>query len=336
MTKVGIIGCGKILERHVEAIESNAGFILSALCDNDSKVLERESKRLNIPGYLDYKEMINNENLDLVVIATPNSSHYTQSKHCLENNCDILVEKPVTIDPVLSRDLSITAAKNGKQAYSVLQVRLNPVVKAIKKLIKYNLIGEIRGVNLIQRRQRPPEYFSDWRGDKALGGGTLHECGIHYLDILCFLFGKPTASSASVYNTKHKDVEIEDTIYSILDFGNFGGNLEVTISSEPKNIECSISIITDKCYIKLGGKSLDKIVQAEFLEKEVKLKEEYDNIISNLNDALKPNSYGAYAGSCPNHPELYAKMSEFKLPICYDSLDLIKDIYQKAGVNYSE
>ena len=136
--------------------------------------------------------------------------------------------------------------KQKQKIYSVLQVRLNSCIQNLKYLIDNNIIGNIRGISLTQRWQRPLNYFSDWRGDPLIGGGTLHECGIHYLDVLCYLFGKPSVMSSTKYNTKHKNTEIEDTIYSILDFGHFGGNIEISISCEPHNLECSLDILTSR------------------------------------------------------------------------------------------
>lgn len=328
--KVAIIGCGKILPRHLEAIEQNDNFVLAAACDTNNTI------KMRIPQYTDYKDMLEKEEIDLAVIATPNSLHYSQAKYCLENGCDVLIEKPATLNPDLSRKINLIAKENNQKAYAVLQVRLNPVVLKVKQLLEKGVLGKIRGVSLTQRWQRPEEYFSDWRGDPDIGGGTLHECGIHYLDILCYLFGRPKVVSSKCYNTKHTKTPIEDTIYSIVDFDEFGGTVEVTISTEPKNIECSMAIITEFGFIKLGGSALNEIVDAKFIDNDFNIKEEYDKIMKEDLGPRPVNSYGSYAGSCPNHPELYANMHLFDMPITFDVLDLIKDIYDKCGVEYNE
>jgi UDP-N-acetyl-2-amino-2-deoxyglucuronate dehydrogenase len=214
----------------------------------------------------------------------------------------------------------------------VLQVRLNPAVDKVKHLIESGVIGNIRGVSLTQRWQRPIEYFSDWRGVPKIGGGTLHECGIHYIDIMCYLFGKPEVHSTKTYNTKHLDVGIEDTIHSLLDFGTFGGILEVTISAEPQNIECSMMILADEGFIRLGGQALNKVVEAKFLKTETT--REYEKIMSNVSIGRDTNSYGKYSGSCPNHPELYSRLDEFDISISYDSIKMVDEIYKKCNVTY--
>jgi UDP-N-acetyl-2-amino-2-deoxyglucuronate dehydrogenase len=331
VNRVGIIGCGKILDRHVEAIRSNDDYVLVSVCDTDVKTMIEASNNHRAAGFVDHEEMIQSGFINFVVIATPNSLHFEQAMYALENNCDVLIEKPATLDPSQVSTLKMHALKNNRTAYTVLQVRLNSCIQNLKKLIDNNEIGEIRGVSLVQRWQRPKEYFSDWRGEPLVGGGILHECGIHYLDILCYLFGRPKVVSSKIYNTKHKDVDIEDTVYSILDYGEYGGNIEVTISSEPKNLECSLSIVTDSGFIKLGGKAMNVVEDVNFVEEK---RSKIISILKGSGDVGTPNSYGNYAGSCPNHPSLYKNIQDFDIIKTSDVLHLIDDIYSSCGVKY--
>ena len=97
--KVGIIGCGKIFPRHVEAIEANEEYKLVAICDTNTKILSEKANMLSVSAFTEYKKMILQTEVDFVVIATPNSQHYEQALFCIENGCDVLIEKPATIDP---------------------------------------------------------------------------------------------------------------------------------------------------------------------------------------------------------------------------------------------
>ena len=118
----------------------------------------------------------------------------------------------------------------------------------------------------------------------------------------------------------------------MLEFGNYGGTLEVTIASEPQNIECSMTIMGENGYIELGGKALDKIIKVE-LSKENK---QYQKIMLQSKKPKDTNSYGSYKGSCPNHPELYEKMQDFDISISIEASELISEIYEKGGVRYHE
>jgi UDP-N-acetyl-2-amino-2-deoxyglucuronate dehydrogenase len=332
--KVGIIGCGSIFIRHLNSIKRNKNFELSAICDIQEDLVKKISEDLSVRYYTDYKEMIVNEDINFVTILTPNSQHIEQSLFSLKNGCDILVEKPVSFNHFDIENIKTEALKNNRNAYCVLQVRLNPTIKLIQKVLDLKLLGDIRGISLIQRWQRPIEYFSGWRAEPSIGGGTLYEVGIHYLDILQKFFGVPNVVSSKVYKTKHKSSKIEDTIYCIFDFGSFGGTCEVNISSEPHNLECSLSILGSNGFLKIGGKAMNIIESHNFLSHGATKK--FEDIMSdfNQNKPNEPNSYDSYFGSCPNHPELYTKLIDFDIMESYNAIKLINEIYEKSGIKY--
>lgn len=330
--KVGVIGCGAILSRHLEAIENNKQFELVALCDIQKTLVNTIANRLKVKAYTDYKDMVSSGLVNFVVIATPNALHYEQAIYCLENGCDVLVEKPVAfnIDSIIK--INSIAKQNKQKAYCVLQVRLNPTVQLLKQVLSNNILGDIRGVSFIQRWQRPIEYFTGWRAEPLIGGGTLYECGIHYLDIIQYLFGKPNIVSSKVYEIKHKNINIEDTIYALFDFNKFGGTCEVTIAAEPQNLECSLAVLGSNGYIKLGGKALNIIESAKFLSHGSQL--DYNRLEKNYDIIVQPNSYGSYQGSCPNHPYVYGNLHEFNIIETQNVIELIENIYEKSGIKY--
>lgn len=333
MYKVGIIGTGAIFPRHIEAIETHEDFKLVSVCDIQPTIVKNLSKQYGVSGYVDYKKMIKDEDLNFIAILTPNALHKEQAIYSLENGCDVLIEKPVSFKLKDIHEIKKIAKKNNRKAYSVLQVRLNPTVKIVKEVLDKNLLGTIRGFSFIQRWQRPLEYFSGWRGIPSIGGGILYETGIHYLDILQHLLGKPKdILHSKVYTTKHRNSLIEDTVYSLIDYGDFGGTIESTIAAEPKNLESSISILGSNGYIKIGGKALNIIESANFLSNGAQ--KEYNNIVKYNPYSREPNSYGSYSGSCPNHPDVYKNLSLFNIEETENVIEMIEVIYKKCGIVY--
>ena len=152
--KVGIIGCGAILPRHLEAIHHNSEFELVAVCDIQSILVNNISKRLGIKAYTDYKEMIKSGAVNFITIATPNFLHLEQALYALNNDCDVLIEKPVAFNVKDVDKIIDIADKKNKNAYCVLQVRLNPTVQLLKQILSSNILGNIRGVNLFQQLNR--------------------------------------------------------------------------------------------------------------------------------------------------------------------------------------
>ena len=333
--KVGIIGCGGIFPRHIEAIEANSNFKLSSVCDIQPSLIKSLGKRYKVPSHTAYKDMIAVEDLNFIVIATPNSLHKEQAIFALEKGCDVLIEKPVSFNIQDIKLIQDCAVKNKQKVYCVLQVRLNPTVSLVKEVLKEKLLGEIRGFSFTQRWQRPLEYFSGWRGEPDVGGGILYETAIHYLDILQYLIGNPKeVLSTKTYTTKHKDAIIEDTVYSLVDYGKFGGTIESTIASEPHNIESSITLMGSNGYIKIGGKALNIIESANFLSQG--FKNEYNKISKKYSKINEPNSYGSYQGSCPNHPEVYRNLNNFSLEETNNVIILIEEIYKKSNIQYGK
>ena len=330
--KTGIIGCGKILPRHLEAISLNSNFELISLCDIQKSLSKSLGEKHNVNYFSDYKEMIDKEDLNFAVIATPNSLHKRHAIYCLEQKCDVLIEKPVSFSQKDLTEISQVAEKYNQKAYCVLQVRLNPTISLVKKILSLGILGNLRSVSLIQRWQRPAEYFTGWRGSPTLGGGILYEVGIHYLDVLQYLVGLPKIHSSKAYTTKHFDTEIEDTVYSILDFGDFGGTSEVTISSEPRNLECSISLQGSNGFLKIGGKALNVIESANFLSQ--KSQTTFEDYYKMYKIDTTPNSYGSYEGSCPNHKDLYKNLENFTLDESLNVIKLIEEIYSHCNICY--
>ncbi|MFA7244316.1 MAG: Gfo/Idh/MocA family oxidoreductase [Patescibacteria group bacterium] len=332
--KVGLIGCGMIYTRHMEAITSNPeDFELVALCDIDDKKLENRATENQVPGFTDYKKMLKDMKgkMDFVSIATPNSLHYEMAIEALSNGYDILIEKPIDFKHDRVQEISKLAKKLKRNAFAVLQVRYNPTVNMVKEALDKGYLGNIRSVSLIQRWQRPETYFDSWRADLKTGGRTLYEVGIHYLDIVQLLFGVPEVKASATFNNKHKNVKFEDTVFSIYQFPQgASGSCEVTIASEPSNLECSVSIMGSEGFIKIGGRALDAIDRAMF-ESQI-FEKKWDNLVERYGESLEPNSYGTHAGSCPNHPTLYAEIAKGKgisIDEAINSIKFIERIYGK-------
>jgi len=321
-----IIGCGAICPRHIEGILSNPQYELYGFYDIDESLSDFYSKKYNCNSYKSLDELLKDENSNFVSICSPNHFHKDQAISCLLHKKNVLIEKPASFYSSDILSINQIAKENQQKAYCVLQVRLNKTISLIKEVLSLGILGDMRSVSLIQRWQRPFEYFTGWRSALELGGGTLHEVGIHYLDVLQNVFGLPKVHSAKTYSTKHKHTEIEDTVYCILDFGGFGGTAEVTIASEPRNLECSLSIQGSNGFVKIGGKALNIIESSNFLS------QKSQNIFNDIYEKYKinttPNSYGSYEGSCPNHVDLYSSIDNFEIMESFNVIKLIEDIYK--------
>lgn len=326
--QVAVLGCGAIFSRHLAALESNhveydfvGYFDPNVEIQNKLKIELAEKK-----CYSSEDEVFNDSTINCIVILTPSYLHFKQAKRAILLGKNVIVEKPVSfnIDQIVELDkLSIT---HNVDVLCVLQVRLNPSIEIVKRTLEQNLLGDIRSSSLVQRWQRPVDYFSGWRSTYAECGGVLFEFGIHYLDIMQYLLGMPMVKAATFYNTKYKNTEVADSVYSLLDFGGFGGTIEICLTAEPHNIEVSLIIWGSQGFIKLGGKSLDQILEAKFANDSLQ-----NNYIKICNDVLGYTiGNQVEIGACPHHPELYRRVIDepklFNVMQTYNVIKLISEI----------
>ncbi|MBP9743426.1 MAG: Gfo/Idh/MocA family oxidoreductase [Burkholderiales bacterium] len=326
---VAVLGCGAIFNRHLSAIQNNPEYYkLIGVYDPKSDLQDHYTNSLNVKGYLSELEVYNDSEINCVVILTPNNLHYTQAIQALEHKKNVILEKPATFLASELKYLEQVAQNNNVKIFGVLQVRLNPSVIIAKQALDNGLFGNIRGASVVQRWQRPLEYFSGWRGSMKTGGGILREFGVHYLDVLQYLVGMPQVVGATFFNTKVTQTDVNDTIYALFDFGGFGGSMEISIAYEPKNLELILLILGDQGVLKLGGKSLDEIIVSDFVSPQAKAK--FDTIQQQI--LSKEVATLATQGASPYHPELYRQIvvnpDRFALGAMYNVINLIEGIYK--------
>ncbi len=172
----GIIGLGFIAQRHMDAIEDIGDELIMA-CDNDLRKFSKISG--NIFCTNNWITMINVPEfklVDNVAICTPNHLHPPMIAECEKRGKRVLCEKPLAID---SKHLGIM---NGTR--TVLQLRYNPEMIELKKKVTAG-----HKVKLQLLINRGDFYWKCWKGDKKKSGGLLFNIGIHYFDLLQWLFG---------------------------------------------------------------------------------------------------------------------------------------------------
>lgn len=144
MLRVGIIGCGKIADGHVEQIRAIGRGEVVAVCDREPLMAEQLAVRMKIPGrYDDAAEMLRKERLDVVHIATPPDSHLFLARMCFEAGCHVFMEKPFALTAAQTRDiLALAAAANRKVGVNYLYNYETPGLE-LEELVRKGSLGEI-------------------------------------------------------------------------------------------------------------------------------------------------------------------------------------------------
>lgn len=301
--KFGIIGCGRIAQRHAEHI--NKAGILTAVCDIKEESANTLAKKYNCTPYTDFSTLLYNEkDIDVISICTPNGLHAEHTIQALKGDCHVLCEKPMATTVVDAEKMIDASLKANKRLFIVKQNRFNPPVEAVKQALEDEKLGEIHNVQLSCFWNRNHAYYknSDWKGTQKLDGGTLYTQFSHFIDLLYYFFGDISEAFGFSGNFQHADdIEFEDTGVVAIRFHNGSvGTINYTVNSYGKNMEGSISIFGEKGTVKIGGQYLNEL--------------DYQNIedyrIENLPEGRPPNNYGEYKGSMSNHELVYNNVVE--------------------------
>lgn len=187
-----IIGTGFIFPAHAEAIRSVGGKIRDVV--NTSR------------GEHAWRDVMKTTDADCVVILTPNDLHFEMATAAADAGKIVLCEKPLAIK---SEDAKILAAK--PNIFTVLQLRHHPMVKKLKSEINNN---ETHDIEMDISVYRDPHYYKIWKGMKERSGGVLFNLGIHYFDLLLYLFGEPKELATLTLDAKTGTGTIKGKNYS--------------------------------------------------------------------------------------------------------------------------
>lgn len=252
--KAAIIGLGVIGKVHYEVL-TKLGEEIVALCDID----EAKLALYDAPQkYLDFKQMLDDEDIDVVHICTPHYLHAEMVIYALDKGHNVLCEKPLCINMHQLTEI-LEAEKRAKGILGVcFQNRYNNSSKFIKEYLVGKKISSAEGV---LRWRRDEKYYrsADWRGKWLTeGGGVLINQAIHTIDLLQWMLGFPTAVKAVVGNKSLKDViEVEDTAECVF-YGRTDFVVRATVTAD-RDYPVELRIVADdkKILVTPDGVTID-------------------------------------------------------------------------------
>lgn len=300
-----LIGCGRIATNHIKAVLNNK-INLVAVCDVSSDAMEKllEKHELNgsesIKRYTDYQKMLEENNLDLISIATESGIHAEIAMCCINHGINVIIEKPIAMS-IADADAIIECAKQKKVKVSVChQNRFNIAVQKMRDALEGGRFGKISHGTIHIRWNRNQEYYEQalWRGKwKSDGGALMNQC-IHGIDLLRWMLGDEVVE---VYGTTrqrfHDYLEAEDVGMAILKFKNGAiGMVEGTVNVFPKNLEETLYLFGESGTVKLGGTSTNNIDVWNFAD---------NSAADNNNQGLREVTSNVYGNG---HTSLFADM----------------------------
>lgn len=222
MIKWGFIGCGDVVEN-----KSGKPFWLdgkstvdAVMCRNIDSAKDF-AKRYNIKNYYnDVDILLANEDIDVVYIATPPSTHMMYAKKAIMAKKSVYVEKPMGINTQECMEVLELANKNKVSIFVAYYRRALPYFQDIKNMVDSGEIGEIRTVNIMHYAKKPANDDLVWRRDPEIsGGGLFHDLGCHTLDILDYIIS-PISEVYGTCENQRKLFKSVDSVCASFKFEN--------------------------------------------------------------------------------------------------------------------
>jgi UDP-N-acetyl-2-amino-2-deoxyglucuronate dehydrogenase len=195
MKSFALIGAsGYVAPRHLQAIKAVGGTLQAALDPSDS-VGVLDSYFPNTHFFTEFERFDRHldklrrrgTKLDYISICSPNYLHDAHCRFALRSGNDAICEKPLVLNPWNIDSLSEIERETGRKISTILQLRLHPAINALKAQVDAG--NKNYDIDLTYVTSRGPWYHASWKGDEAKSGGIATNIGIHFFDMLSYVFG---------------------------------------------------------------------------------------------------------------------------------------------------
>lgn len=198
MKNFALIGAaGYIAPRHMKAIKETGNNLVCALDPYDGIGImdsyfpdaEFFTEPERFDRHLDKLRRNGERRIDYVSICSPNYLHDAHIRMALRNGCHAICEKPLVLNPWNLDALQEIEQETGKKIYTILQLRLHPAIQDLKRQVEAGPAGKVYDVDLTYITSRGKWYFKSWKGNMEKAGGVATNIGVHFFDMLTWIFG---------------------------------------------------------------------------------------------------------------------------------------------------
>lgn len=187
---------GYVAPRHLRAIKETGG-VLQAAVDCSDSVGVIDSYFPNARFFTQFERFDRHidlirrrgQTVDFISICSPNHLHDAHVRFALRSHADAICEKPLVLNPWNIDGLAEMEQETGQRVFTVLQLRLHPAIIALRQKIAAEPTGRRHEVELTYITSRGLWYYTSWKGDDTKSGGIATNIGVHFYDMLSFVFG---------------------------------------------------------------------------------------------------------------------------------------------------
>ncbi|MGE4444567.1 MAG: Gfo/Idh/MocA family oxidoreductase [Candidatus Altimarinota bacterium] len=191
---------GYIAPRHMKAIKETGNDLVAALDPYDGiGIMDSNFPQAHFfteferfDRFVDKWHRDGNKRIEYIGITTPNYLHDSHIRFALKNGAHAICEKPLVLNPHNIDQLKIIENETGKKVYNILQLRLHDSIIALKEKIAKELEqnpNKVYDIDLTYLTSRGKWYFVSWKGNEAKSGGIASNIGVHFFDMLSWIFG---------------------------------------------------------------------------------------------------------------------------------------------------
>jgi len=191
---------GYIAPRHMKAIKETGNNLIAALDPYDGiGIMDSNFPEANFfteferfDRFVDKWHRDNGKKIDYMSICSPNYLHDAHIRFALKSGADAICEKPLVLNPWNIDQLKVIEKETGKKVYNILQLRLHNSIITLKEKVTKELEqnpDKIYDIDLTYLTSRGKWYFTSWKGAQEKSGGIASNIGVHFYDMLCWIFG---------------------------------------------------------------------------------------------------------------------------------------------------
>lgn len=189
----GILGAGRIAEKFCTALNFVEQSEVFAIASRDADRAKAYVDKYNASRfYNNYDDLLKDENVDIIYIATPHAFHYEHAMACLKNKKAVLCEKPMSLSYRQTKEMINAANESKVFLMEGMWTSCMPFIEKIRSLIKDDIIGQPKYLSA-DFGFKAPEEMEGRLYNKALGGGSMMDVGIYPLFLATLIFGEPSS-----------------------------------------------------------------------------------------------------------------------------------------------
>ncbi|MEL6717646.1 MAG: Gfo/Idh/MocA family oxidoreductase [Bacteroidota bacterium] len=207
MKNFALIGAaGYIAPRHMKAIQETGNNLVAAYDPFDSVgIIDRYFPKADF--FTEYERFDrhleklkrNGTKVDYISVCSPNYLHDAHIRFGLRYGADIICEKPLVLNPWNVEALEAIEQETQRKIHNILQLRLHPNIIALKQKIDNTPKSKIHEIKLTYLTARGNWYYSSWKGEQSKSGGIATNIGIHFFDMLLWIFGAVKTSVVHIH-----------------------------------------------------------------------------------------------------------------------------------------